>query len=308
MTDVVQFARPGDVDVLEVVSAPTPEPGVGEVLVVMRAIGVNPLDCKQRAGVRPMPGAGPWRLGIDGAGVVAAVGPDASFAVGDRVVVSGASGTYAGEIVVPASCLDRLPSDWSFEVGAGLGVPVGTAYQVLTSLSLAPGETLLVHGGSGAVGQAAIQLAVATGAAVVATASPSRHDRVVALGATPVAYGPGLLERVRSCAARVDVALDCAGTDEAIEVSTALVADRSRIGTIVRGSDAASLGIRAWLGGSPTPLTEGEVALRREAIGRVLAMPSFSVEIDSRHALADVAAAHRRSDSGHPRGKIVLVP
>lgn len=302
---LVQFAHPGPVEVLEVVAAPVPDPAPGEVLVEMRAIGLNPLDWKQRSGLRPLPGAGPWRLGADGAGVVVASTVDA-WAPGDRVVLSDASGLYASHVAVPATCLDALPEPWSFEDGAGLGIPVGTAYQVLDSLGLRAGETLLVHGGSGGVGQAAIQIAVAQGARVIATASAPNLPRLRELGAEAVAYGPGLLERVRAVG-EVDLVLDCAGTDEAIEVSLA-VGQASRIGTIVRGADAAELGIRAWLGGAPQPLSAAEAAVRRAAIGHVLGLVDYSVEIDSRFALADVAAAHRRSEAGHVRGKIVLVP
>ncbi|MGG1908984.1 zinc-binding dehydrogenase [Microbacterium sp. NRRL B-14842] len=114
-------------------------------------------------------------------------------------------------------------------------------------------DVLLVHAGSGSVGQAAVQFAVAWGATVIATASPARHDQLRELGAIPVAYGDGLLDRVRAAApSPLTVVLDCAGTDEAIETSLALVADRDRIATIVRGPDAADFGIRAFSGGSPS--------------------------------------------------------
>ncbi|MDT0202661.1 NADP-dependent oxidoreductase [Nocardioides sp. AE5] len=308
MTHVVQFSRTGGPEVLEYVAVPTREPGPGEVLVEVRAAGLNPVEWKQRSGLRPMPGPAPWRLGSDGAGVIAAVGPDVSgWAVGERVVISNAGGVQATHVVVGQGLLDALPDGVSFATGAGLGIPAGTAYQVLTSLGLAEGETLLVHGGSGGVGQAAIQIGRALGAQVVATASSANHDRLAELGATPVAYGDGLLERVRAASPGVDVVLDCAGTDEAIEVSLAVAAP-DRVGTIVRGRDAAELGVRAWLGGSPDPLTEEEVALRRAAIPFVLGLPSWSVEVAAEIPLAEVARAHAISEEGHVRGKIVLVP
>ena len=147
---------------------------------------------------------------------------------------------------------------------------------------------------------------------MIATASEGNHDRLRELGAIPVAYGPGLADRVRAAAPEgVDVALDAAGTDEAIEVSKELVADHDRIGTIVLGWRAAELGIRAWSGGSPVPLTPEESALRAEAIplaAQLAARGEFELEIAHRYPLAEAAEAHRQSETGHVRGKIVLLP
>ena len=127
-----------------------------------------------------------------------------------------------------ASKLTRKPSGLSWEEAAAIPIPVGTAHQAITSLGVGEADTFLLHGGSGAVGQAAIQLARRLGATVVATASEANHERLRQLGAIPVAYGPGLADRVRAAAPQgVDVALDAAGTDEAIEVSKELVADHA---------------------------------------------------------------------------------
>jgi NADPH:quinone reductase-like Zn-dependent oxidoreductase len=131
------------------------------------------------------------------------------------------------------------------------------------------------------------------------------------LGATPVGYGDGLADRVRAAAPQgVTVALDCAGTDEALDVSLELVADRSRIATIVRGADAAGLGIRAFSGGSPEPLTEQQVAWRAEAIpvvAALLAAGAFRVELGPELPLAEAAEAHRLV-AAHTPGKITLLP
>ena len=205
-----------------------------------------------------------------------------------------------------------LPDAVTAAEGAGIGIPAGTAYQALRSLGLTEGDVLLVHGGSGSVGQAAVQFAVAWGATVIATASPARHDQLRELGATPVAYGDGLLERVREAAPDgVTVVLDCAGTDEAIDVSLELVADRDRIATIVRGPDAASFGIRAFSGGSPAPLSEQELAWRAEALGatvELLAAGDFVIELGPELPLAEAAQAHELMESGTASGKIVLIP
>jgi NADPH2:quinone reductase len=175
------------------------------------------------------------------------------------------------------------------------------------------GDLLLVHAGSGAVGQAAIQFAVTWGAQVIATGSPATHDRLRALGAIPVAYGEGLQDRIRAAAdgREITVALDGAGTDEAIEASLALVEDRDRIATIVRGRDAAGFGIRAFSGGSPVPITAQEEAWRAEALPTTIALIAdgrFSVEFGPELPLAEAAEAHRLIEERATRGKIILRP
>lgn len=312
MARIVQYARNGGPEVLEVVEVPEPEAPEGGVVVAIRAAGVNPIEWKMRSGVRPGPPF-PRRPGSDGAGVITAVGSGVSgWSVGDRVIVSGASGTYADSVVVAPESLDRLPEGLGFEEAAALGVPISTAYQAVVSLGVAEGSVLLVHAGAGAVGQAAVQFAVQRGARVIATASPANHDRLRELGAEPVAYGEGLEERLRAAAPDgVDRVLDAAGTDEALAASLALVSDPQHIGTVVVGARAAELGIRAWMGGSPVPLTEEEKALRREGVPRAAQLAAdgrFSIELGPRFALEDVAEAHRLSEAGHPRGKILLVP
>jgi NADPH2:quinone reductase len=311
---VVRFDRYGDPEVLHVVEEPTPEPGPDQLLVEVRAAGVNPVDWKIRKGLRVTePLTAPRGLGSDAAGVVVALGEDAEgFAVGDDVIVSGATDAYASHLLARARQLTAKPSALNWEAAAGFGIPVGTAYQVLRSLQLTAGEMLLVHGGSGGVGQAAIQLARAWGADVVATANVPNHERLRELGAIPVEYGPGLLERLRDAAPDgYDVVLDAAGTEEAFATSLDLVADRSRIATIVDVQRADELGIRAWSGSRPGYLTEAERQLRFEAIGVVATLAEegrFEVEIAARYPLDEASAAHEFSETGHVRGKIVLLP
>ena len=312
-TTVVQYSRIGGPEVLEFVSIPRPVPAPGEVLVEVLAIGVNPIDAKLRSGVRKTPPiTEPRRVGSDASGVIAAIGAGVEgWAVGDEVIAS-ASGAYATFLVVPVDNLDRKPDEWSFEQGAAVGVPVATAYQSLRSLDVSAGQTLLVHAGSGAVGQAAIQFAVAWGATVVATAGAARQERVRELGAIPVEYGDGLVERVRAVAPQgIDVVLDAAGTDEALEASFELVTDRDRIGTIVVGARAAELGIRAWAGGNPVPLSEEELRLRREGVAVASSLAAegrFDVEVGETLPFDQAAEAQRRVESGEARGKIVLLP
>ena len=313
MTSAIAYTEFGNPEVLHEIRVADPAPGEGEVLVRVAAAGVNPIDAKLRSGARPSaPIVEPRRVGADGAGVVTAVGDGVDgFRAGDAVVFTGASGAYADEVAVAASQVFARPPRVSAAEGAALGIPVGTAYQTLRSLGVGAADTLLVHGGSGAVGQAIIQFAVLWGATVIATSSERRFDRVRELGAAPVAYGEGLADRVRAAAPRgVTVAIDAAGTDEALAVSLELVEDRQRVATLVRGKDAAGLGIRAFSGGSPQPLTAQQQAWRSEAVPVALALMAagaFSVELGPSFALADAADAHRAVESGVD-GKITLVP
>lgn len=307
------YSRFGGPEVLTLIDIEVPPPGPGEVAVRVEAAGVNPIDHKLRSGARPS-GAitAPRRVGTDAAGIVTAVGDDvAGFRIGQPVVVFNAVGAYATDIVVPAQHVVPRPPHVSAADGAALGVPVGTAYQTLRSLAVGPDDTVLIHGGSGAVGQAAIQFAMLFGATVLATTSARRADQVRALGATPLPYGDGVVARVHELAPQnATVAIDLAGTDAALQQSLELVADATRIATLVRGGDAASLGIRAFAGGSPEPLTPQQLAWRAESLPVAVALLGagrFHVELAEALPLADAARAHRLVETGAP-GKIVLVP
>ncbi|MBS0025470.1 quinone oxidoreductase family protein [Microbacterium paraoxydans] len=314
MASAIVYTEFGSPDVLHLMEVPDPVAVRGEVVVRIEAAGANPIDAKLRSGKRPSPPiTEPRGVGFDGAGVVEVLGEGVDdVAVGDRVAIRDTRGTYASALAVEADKLVRLPDAVTAAEGAAIGIPAGTAYQALRSLGVTSGDVLLVHGGSGSVGQAAVQFAVADGATVIATASPARHDQLRELGAIPVAYGEGLLDRVRAAApSPVTVALDCAGTDEAIETSLALVSDRDRIATIVRGPDAADFGIRAFSGGSPVPLTEQELAWRAEALQKtvdLLASGDFTIELGPELPLAEAARAHELMESGAASGKIILVP
>lgn len=317
MATAITYTAFGGPEVLTVTEIQAPAPSADEVAVRIEAAGVNPLDHKLRSGTRPSgPITDPRRVGSDGAGVVTAVGAEVEgFRPGDAVVVFDGTGIYASEVVVPASLLAPRPPQVSAAEGAAVGVPVGTAYQTLRSLDVRAGDTLLVHGGSGSVGQAVIQFATLWGVRVLATTSARRAGRVTALGATAVRYddaaGGSLTERVRAVAPEgVTAAIDIAGTDEALATSLELVADRDRIATLVRGKDAASLGIRSFLGGGPRPLNARENAWRAEAVPvalHLMAAGAFSVEVGPQVPLADAAEAHRLVEAGAD-GKVVLLP
>lgn len=313
MPHAIVYTELGGPEVLHRIEIPALLPGEGQLTVRVEAAGVNPIDAKLRAGIRPSPPiVEPRRVGSDGAGIVTAVGEGVDgFRVGDAVAFWGASGAYATDVTVSAHRAVPRPANVSAADAAALGIPVGTAYQTLRSLGAGPADTLLVHGGSGSVGQAVIQFAVLWGVRVVATSSERRSARVRELGAEPVVYGEGLVDRVRAVAPDgITVAIDAAGTDEALAASLDLVSDPTRIATLVRGADAERLGIRAFSGGAPWPLTAQQNAWRDEAIPvavSLLAAGRFSLEQGPSFALDDAAAAHRAVEDGTD-GKITLVP
>src|SRR5690606_24261647 len=153
MARAIVYTELGSPDVLQLVEIPDPVAGPGEVVVRIEAAGVNPLDAKRRSGKRPQPAiTEPRRVGFDGAGVIESLGDGVTdFAVGDRVAVRDATGTYATRIAIAADHLYALPDAVTAAEAAGLGIPVGTAYQCLRSLEVGEGDVLLVHAGSGAV-------------------------------------------------------------------------------------------------------------------------------------------------------------
>ncbi|MGW9112986.1 quinone oxidoreductase family protein [Microbacterium sp. NPDC055683] len=313
MAKAIHYTEFGGPEVLTLAEVDAPAPDAGEVAIRVEAAGVNPIDAKLRSGLRASdPITSPRRVGSDGAGHVTAVGKGVDgFRVGDPVAFTGTTGAYATDVVGRAADVVLRPAGVTAAQGAALGIPAGTAYQSLRSLGVRGDDVLLVHGGSGAVGQAAIQFAVLAGARVIATTSDARADRVRGLGAEPLAYGDGLADRVRALIPDgPTVVLDAVGTDEALATSLELLADRSRIATIVQGARAAHLGIRAFGGGSPEPLSTQQLSWRAEAVPVALALLAagrFSVELGEELPLAEAARAHELL-AGGARGKIVLVP
>jgi NADPH2:quinone reductase len=316
-TTVVVATAFGGPEALVVTTAELKELQPGDVLVDVRAAATNPIDYKQYSGVGAYgndPSKLPMRLGFEASGVVRSVegepvGPSGLIAVGDEVIVYRASGAYAGAIVTPADSVLAKPSSQSFEEASGLMLTGVTAVHALSKVSVKSGDTVLIHGGAGGVGLMAIQLAVADGATVIATGSEGSHELLRELGAEPVTYGEGLLERVRALAPHgVDAALDLIGSDEAGDVSLELVSDHARLVTIVGASRGATLGIQA-IGGGPgaDPGTELRAAARLDLVKRVEA-GSLRVIVDSTYPLSEVASAHRELKAGHAHGKIVLIP
>jgi NADPH:quinone reductase-like Zn-dependent oxidoreductase len=287
---------PGNEAFLDV---PVPVPGPGELLVRVRAAGVNPGDWKLREGSYGV--AGPAVLGREVAGTVEQVGPDVDgFAVGDEVFggCPGMVGGWAELALVTASFAAHRPDGVSPEDVAVLPVAAGTAYDALTGLALRAGATLLVNGAGGGVGIAAVQLARARGLVVVGTASPAKHDLIASYGATPVAYGPGVAERVRAAApAGVDAVFDLVG-GESLRTVAELTEDPSRVRSVADKELAKELG-----GGDV--LRDRSTAVLTE-VARLVAAGELDPHVTDVRPFADAGSALRIVESGHALGKVAI--
>ena len=309
MTTTVVAAGYGGSEVLEVTTGPTPTPGPGQVRVKLRAIGVNPVDYKTYGGGRGAdPARLPLRLGSEASGVVDAVGDGVtSVAVGDEVIAFRAPGAYTTDLVVSEAVLTPKPAGLGWAEAAGLMLTGATAWHALVASGAQAGDTVLVHGGAGGVGQMVLQLARLREIAVVATGSDRNQDLLRDLGATPIEYGAGLLERARSAApAGYAAALDLVGTDEAIDASLALVPAEQVISIAAFGRAADGITL---LGGGPgaDPGTELRDAARAE-LAELAGRGELVVAIDRTYPLADAGAAHDYLRAGHARGKVILLP
>lgn len=317
MTAKVVATAYGGPEVLALVADEARTPGPGEVVVDVRAAGVNPVDYKLYSGARGNdPSLLPMPVGMEAAGVVLAVGGDAAGPLGpvregDEVIafpVRG-GGAYAGQVVVLATSVLPKPAQLSWEAASGLMLAGVTAVHELEVTGVSAGDTVLVHGAAGGVGLMTVQLAVERGATVIATAAEPSHERLRSLGAEPITYGPGLIDRVRQLApGGVDVAIDNVGTDEAVDVSLELVADRSRIVTIAGFERAAETGIHL-IGNRPgaDPGTEIRAQARLTLLDLV-EKGRLQVFVERTYPLADAASAHRYLQAGHTHGKVALLP
>ena len=301
------YTEYGTSDVLQVGELPDPVTGPDGIVVRVAAAGVNPVDHKIRQGY--LDGAFPSHFpivpGWDAAGTVEAVGPAVtSFAVGDRVLGyvrkdDVQHGTSAELVRAGERHLARIPDGVTFETAGALPLAGLTALQAVEAAGIGAGDTVLVHAAAGGVGAFAVQLAVRRGARVVGTAGEANADFLRRLGAEPVTYGDGLVDRVRSLldGAAVTAALDFVG-DSAITDSFTLVQDPSRVVTVTDGATALGLGGRyVFVRPDSTQLVE---------LVDLVADGSLHVEVAETFALADIAEAHRRVETGHARGKVVV--
>ncbi|HEX5598544.1 MAG TPA: NADP-dependent oxidoreductase [Micromonosporaceae bacterium] len=292
----------GGPDVVELLEVETPQAGPGEVRVRVRAAGIQPFDCAVRQGLT-LPGFSssfPRLIGNDFAGIVDQVGDGVTgVAAGSEVLGWALLASHAEYVVVPAGQVVLKPKQMSWEVAGAFSASAQTADTAIELLGVGPGHTILVHAAAGGVGTVAVQVAALHGATVVGTASPRNHDYLRFLGAIPVTYGDGLVERVRRVAPDgVNAALDGIG-GVALDASLELVADRQRIGTIADFERAEDLGVLA--------ISTRRSRARLAKLANWYADGKLHIEISQVFPLAEAAEAHRVMESGHVRGKIAIV-
>ena len=296
----IQYNRFGSPEVMELAELPDPHPGPGQIRIAVRAAGVNPIDWKMRSGARG--GDLPQTTGREVAGVVDELGDGVTdVAVGDEVFGFAAGGGGAAELALSGDYAP-IPPSLDFATAAGLPVAVETGVRTLDLLGVGEGTTLLVNGAAGAVGSAAVQIAVDRGARVIGTASPGNHDYLRSLGVEPTTYGNGLVERVRRLAPEgVDAALDAAGGD-ALPALVEVAGDPQHVVTVADYAGAEATGAR-FSGGLGT--VRAVHALKD--IGELIETGRFTMPVAQTFPLEQIAKAHRLSETGHVRGKLVLL-
>lgn len=301
MPKIYVFNSYGGPEQQQLVDLPTRDPGPGELVIQVRAAGVNPVDWKIREGLLGTHEAPPVPMGREASGVVTAVGEGAEqFAIGDEVLGLAAqgAGTFAEYTLLRADKTVIKPVEISFEDAAAIAVSGTAAYDATHQIELEPGQILLVVGAGGGVGRMAVQIGKAHEFTVLGVASASKRELVESTGATFIESGDGLAERARQAApGGVDLIVDLAGGD-ALRAVAPLAKDPSLILTLADGDTAHEVG------GSVVHRTD-------ESLGKVTDVVKYGLmdpTVTSRYSLADAAKAIAEVESGHAAGKVVVVP
>ncbi len=301
MMKAAQFSRFGGPEVLEIVDLPEPHPGPGQIRIVVHAAGINATEWKLRKGLLSFGAGLPQTTGRDVAGVVDKVGASVKdVAVGDRVFGVSDDGSGAAELAL-LTYRAPIPSSLGFVDAAGLPVALETATRSLDELRVGSGITLLINGAAGGIGSTAVQLAVARGARVIGTARTANHDYLQLLGAEPVTYGEGMAERVRALAPDgVDTALDVAGSGVLPELID-LAGGPQNVVTLADIDGARRHEVRFSNG------FHGHAFHALREIGALIEAGRFWLPVDRTYPLHKISEAHRVSEHGHVRGRLVLV-
>ena len=308
MPKAVRFDEYGGIDVLKVVEVPQPEPGAGQVLVQVKAAGINPGEAKIRDGLlhSMWPATFPSGEGSDLAGVVAAAGPGVTaFQPGDDVI--GFVDTRASQAeyaVVEAEDLTPKPAGVPWDVAGALKVAGTTAVAMVRAVGAGTGDTVVVAGAAGGVGVIAAQLARLAGATVIGLASEPNHDWLRAHDIIPVTYGDGVADRIQAAApsGKIDAFLDTVGGDYVQLAVDELGVPASRVDTVVSFDAVEKFGVKAE-GGAAVP-GAGTLA----ELAELIAAGRLEVPIVATYPLDQVQEASRRLAEGHLLGKIVLIP
>jgi NADPH:quinone reductase-like Zn-dependent oxidoreductase len=302
----VQYDSYGGIDVLDVREVARPVAGSGQVVVDVRAAGINPGEAAIRTGVfaERWPSTFPSGQGADFAGVVTELGPDVTaWAVGDEVLgFTHERASHAELVATDASNLTRKPAAMSWEQAGALHVVGATAWAAVRALDLTPADTVVVSGAAGGVGSLAVQLARLTGATVIGLASETNHEWLRGHGILPVTYGDGVAERVKAAAPNgVSAFLDTHGGGY-VDLALALGIPPTRINTIIDYAAAAQHGVLT------VGMTDGSSAAVLAEVAELIAAGDVELPIAATFALEDVQAAYSELEQRHTRGKIVLVP
>lgn len=302
----ITYAEFGDANVLTLSDIAEPSPGPDEVIVEVKAVGINPVDWKSRQGylegliATVFPAVPAW----DVAGVVTRLGADTpEFSVGDEVFAYARkdvlhAGMLAERVAVPVRAAALKPRTATFEEAAAVPLTGLTALRSVRRAAVGEGDRVLIHGGAGGVGSFGIQLARLAGATVVATASERNHEYLRELGATPIAYGDGLADRAHEASPDgYDVVLDFAGGGS-LAATASLHRDGARVVSIADGKTAKELGGSVvWV----RPDAEGLAEL-----AGLIDAGQLRVEVAGTFPLEQAAAAYRELEAGHVRGKLVV--
>jgi NADPH2:quinone reductase len=302
----VQFDEYGGLDVLQVREVEVREPGKEEVVVEVKAAGINPGEASIRKGLLDdrFPSTFPSGEGSDLAGVVKEVGIDVTgFAPGDEVLGWSWDRSSQAELcVVPADQLISKPTDLSWEAAGSLYVVGVTAFAAVRAVDISDGDTVVVSAAAGGVGTITVQLLKVKGAEVVGLASESHHDWLRAKGVTPVTYGEGVLERILEATPQgIDAFIDLYGP-EYVELAVELDVPPEKIETITAFEKAQEVGAKMEGSGDATsPEILGEMA-------ELVAAGKIEVPIAATYPLDEVREAFEQLEDRHTLGKIVLLP
>ncbi len=311
----------GGPEVMRLEEVPEPKPGPGQVVVRVKAAGVNPVDTYLRSGSYPTRPSLPYTPGIDAAGVVESIGPEVSgLAIGERVYVAGTiSGAYAELALCKVSQVHSLPERVTFAQGAAVNVPYATAYCALFQRAHAvPGEVVLVHGASGGVGVAAVQIARAAGMTVIGTGGTDRGRQLVAKQGAHHVFdhrAPGYLEQVLTLTNRrgVDIILEMLANVNLAKDLTIL----ARGGRVVVIGSRGTVEIdprmtmsrdSAILGMSLMNASDRELGSIHAALVAGLENGTLRPVVGQEMPLAEAARAHQAVMEAGAYGKIVLIP
>jgi NADPH:quinone reductase-like Zn-dependent oxidoreductase len=306
MTRAVRFDGYGGSDVLYVDDVEVPAPRPGEVLVAVRAAGINPGEASIRRGLlaAAYPTTFPSGEGSDLAGVVEQIGDGAgSFAVGDEVLGwTDGRASHAERLNVPVDHLIRKPPVLSWEVAGSLYVVGVTAYASVRAVGAGPGDTVVVSSAAGGVGSVVVQLLRVRGADVIGIASQPHHDWLTSVGVMPVSYGDDLAACIREEApSGVDAFIDTFGS-QYVELALELGIARDRINTTIAFDAAKEHGVKSE--GSSTAASPEVLAEMAELV----ASGRIHLPIAATYPLDQVRAAYDELEKRHTHGKIVLVP